>query len=130
MHVEVSPRDTLGDAHARVSTLEDTLQRALPEVDEIISHIEPAQIAQLPTNEAHSLIDTALALLRETYPTVGWHHPQVYSQGSGCVLMLHASLPPHITVDAAHHIAESAVTLLRARLPQLERVTVHTEPPE
>jgi cation diffusion facilitator family transporter len=130
MHVTVSPRETLGEAHTRVSQLEDNLQRILPEIGEVITHIEPAHTEELPSQEAQSLIDGALKLLSDTYPGVGWHHAQVYSQGSGCVLMLHASMPPNITVDAAHHIAESAVTLLRSRLPQLERVTVHTEPPE
>jgi cation diffusion facilitator family transporter len=130
MHVEVPPRETLAEAHMRVSQLEEKLQSALPEIGEILTHIEPAYIDTLPTPEAQSLIDSGLKLLNETYPGVGWHHAHVYSQGSGCVLMLHASMPPNITVDAAHHIAESAVTLLRAHLPQLERVTIHTEPPE
>ncbi|MFN8374200.1 MAG: cation diffusion facilitator family transporter [Anaerolineae bacterium] len=130
MHVTVPPRETLGEAHTRVSQLENNIQRALPELDEVITHIEPEHIDALPTQEAQPLIAEALRLLNETYPGVGWHHAQAYSQGTGCVLMLHAGMPPNITVDAAHHIAESAVTLLRSHLPQLERVTVHTEPPE
>jgi divalent metal cation (Fe/Co/Zn/Cd) transporter len=43
---------------------------------------------------------------------------------------MHVTLPPQITVEAAHRIAEDAEILLRAEIPQLERATIHTEPPD
>jgi hypothetical protein len=33
-------------------------------------------------------------------------------------------------VEQAHERAEAAETLIRARLPQIRRVTIHTEPEE
>jgi divalent metal cation (Fe/Co/Zn/Cd) transporter len=35
-----------------------------------------------------------------------------------------------ITVEAAHRLAEAAEITLRGEIPGLERVTIHTEPPE
>jgi divalent metal cation (Fe/Co/Zn/Cd) transporter len=49
---------------------------------------------------------------------------------NGFALTLHAGLPPQMSLEAAHRIAEAAEITLRAEMPQLERVTIHTEPPE
>jgi cation diffusion facilitator family transporter len=127
--VEVPPQQTLGEAHAQVSKLEQDLQNTLPEITEVITHIEPAA-AESTTDEGQALVDKALALLLEQFPAVNWHHARIYTHGTGCVLTLHAAMPPELTVEAAHQLAEAAVTLLRAHFPALERVTIHTEPPE
>jgi divalent metal cation (Fe/Co/Zn/Cd) transporter len=52
----------------------------------------------------------------------------VRSYLDGFALTTHAELPPRITIESAHAIAESAETLLRTDIPQLSRVTIHTEP--
>jgi cation diffusion facilitator family transporter len=133
MHVEVPPGQTLGVAHQQVSQLEQGVHARLPDVAEIITHIEPAltdAAGTLDPSETSSLRRQALALLQEEYPDADWHHLNVYPSSTGFTLTMHVTLPSQITVEAAHHIAESAETMLRARMPQFERVTIHTEPPE
>ncbi|MEO8607721.1 MAG: cation diffusion facilitator family transporter [Chloroflexota bacterium] len=133
MHVEVPPGQTLGVAHAQVSQLEQGVQARLPDVAEVITHIEPAltdAAGTLAPDETEALKHRALALLEAEYPHVDWHHLNVYPSTDGFTLTMHVTLPSQITVEAAHHVAESAETLLRAEMPQFERVTIHTEPPE
>jgi cation diffusion facilitator family transporter len=133
MHVEVPPGQTLGVAHAQVSQLEQGVQARLPDVTEVITHIEPALMdaaGTLSPDQTEELKRRALALLETEYPHVDWHHLNIYPSTDGFTLTMHVTLPSQITVEAAHHIAESAETLLRAEMPQFERVTIHTEPPE
>jgi cation diffusion facilitator family transporter len=133
MHVEVPPGQTLGVAHAQVSQLEQEVQAKLPDVCEVITHIEPAlteAAGTLAPEQTDVLKDRVLSLLNEEYPAADWHDLNIYPANDGFTLMMHVTLPSQITVEAAHHIAESAETLVRAKLPQFERVTIHTEPPE
>jgi cation diffusion facilitator family transporter len=137
MHVEVPPDQTLGSAHERVSRLEQKVQTALPDVAEVITHIEPAvkNDAALPVQHslesyAKILTSDALSLLEKHFPAAAWHHLWVAPSQDGFALTMHVTLPSQLSVEAAHRIAEAAETLLRAELPQIERVTIHTEPPE
>lgn len=133
MHVEVPPGQTLGVAHAQVSQLEQGVQARLPDVAEVITHIEPAltdAAGTLSPDETETLKRKVLALLQSEYPAADWHHLNIYPSTDGFTLTMHVTLPSQITVEAAHHVAESAETMLRAEMPQFERVTIHTEPPE
>lgn len=137
LHVEVPPDQTLGGAHAQVTQLEQTIQQSLPDVAEVVSHIEPAVSLQQEGSHSGatgrimlSLEDQAAHLLRSEFPDLNWHHIEVYASNGSFALSLHVTLPGQISVEAAHRIAESAETLLRAQISQIERVTIHTEPPE
>jgi cation diffusion facilitator family transporter len=133
LHVEVPPGETLGSAHERVSQLETRLQASLPDVDEVLTHIEPALNNVEPavaetTNQA--MAAQALDLLRAQFPEGNWHNIRQTTYDDGAALALHMTLPAHTTVEVAHTTAEAAETFLRARLADLRRVTIHTEPPE
>ncbi len=136
MHVEVPAGQTLHQAHAQVSTLETTLQKALPTIAQVVTHIEPAYPVVTPMEDALEQANCAhlkqqvMALLAQHYPFIGWHDACVHATPGSFALTLHAALPAEISIEAAHSIAESAETLLRSRLPQLARVTIHTEPEE
>jgi cation diffusion facilitator family transporter len=134
LHVEVPSDQTLAEAHARVSQLEQDIRAALPGLGEVLTHIEPRQIEPVAIDDesfpevALELAERAFARLQIVYPDANWHHLRVYPGADGVTLSLHVHLPAQLSVEAAHRIAESAETLLRAEMPQLERVTIHTEP--
>lgn len=134
LHVEVPPGQTLAGAHELVSQLEDQLRRDLPELRRIITHIEPAHpepAAAPPSPDPQALArleQQVRALLAEHYPEIGWHELRLRPHEKGYVLTLHAALQADLAIEAAHDLAEAAETLLRAHLPDLQRVTIHTEP--
>lgn len=135
LHVEVPAGQTLADAHQQVSQLEARLHENLAEISEVITHIEPARSEQSAPSHGRAaqvarIERAALRLLHEHYPAVDWHAVRVRPDHQGFNLSMHATLPPQMTIESAHHIAESAEALLRADLPQLDRVTIHTEPPD
>lgn len=137
MHVEVPPDQTLDAAHQQVSQLENDVRRNLPELVDVITHIEPALIDGVDSmgdegmsRQAGQLESQALRLLQTHYPGLDWHHLRVRPYNHGFSIAMHVTLPPQITVEAAHRIAEDAEILLRAEIPQFERATIHTEPPD
>lgn len=136
LHVEVPPGQTLDQAHQLVSQFEQKLHEKLPALVEIITHIEPALPAAPDADDALSqaaaqAVGTqAETLLQKHYPQVDWHDFRVCAHQRGLTMTLHAALPARISIESAHDIAESAETLLRAAFPKLDRVTIHTEPPE
>lgn len=133
LHVEVPAAQTLDEAHAQASDLEERIRARFEELDDIVTHIEPAPVEVVHADEAaqsqlEAVESAAQRLLIHLYPTVGWHKFSVHAQNSGYVLLVHAALPPQTTIEDAHQIAEQAEAHLQAALPQLERITIHTEP--
>ncbi len=133
LHVEVPAGLTLASAHEQVSRLEEAIQARLPHLRDVITHIEPASdkdnAGESPYGQGERKIkEQAITLLQEHHRTIYWHHLRVYHLDGGLALTLHATFPPQMTIDAAHDLAENAEILLRAQLPALKRVTIHTEP--
>jgi len=134
LHVEVPGEQTLSEAHAQVSKLEADIRAKLPDLHRIITHIEPMLTSDVSRDdrlvrEAADHIETqSRGLLRVHYPQVDWHDFQVRGVDTGFVMTLHATLPATMTIGAAHDIAEQAEMLLRGKIINLNRVTIHTEP--
>jgi divalent metal cation (Fe/Co/Zn/Cd) transporter len=133
MHVEVQPGLTLGEAHRQVSELEHRLQAGNPKVREVLTHIEPGSEPGAPltqTQAALALRNQALGVANDLYPNANWHHATVRLALGGYALTMHCALPASVSVEEAHAIAEHVETTVRTRLPPIQRVTIHTEPPE
>ncbi|HVO43057.1 MAG TPA: cation-efflux pump [Aggregatilineales bacterium] len=133
MHVEVSPALTLAAAHQQVTELENRVRAEVPDIRNVITHIEPASGqpgAVLQTTRAIGQRDQALAIARALYPDANWHDATIRPVMGGYAMTLHCWLPGTMSVQEAHTIAEQVETQIRAALPQIQRVTIHTEPPE
>ncbi len=128
LHVEVPPTETLETAHIRVTRLESRLRSQLPEINEVITHIEPVAPIDYRSAESRSVIQRVLTLLQDRFPAVDWHHVRVSRCQSGLSLSLHAALDGDVSLEYAHNLTEDAEVLLRANLDDLNRVTIHTEP--
>lgn len=133
MHVEVPSGQSLASAHEQVSRLESDVQAQLPDLTEVVTHIEPSLASEQNrafAAEQQRIGEQALALLRDRYPTADWHHLSVSPLDHGNALTMHVTLPAQTSVEEAHELAESAEVLVRAEMPNVQRVTIHTEPPE
>ncbi len=133
MHVEVAPTLTLDEAHRRVSELESRVRAALPDVCDVITHIEPVSGQPVPilhTTRALGYMKQALAIAHRLYPDAHWHQPTIRPAMGGYAITLHCWLPGAMSIQEAHALAEHVETQIRASIPQVQRVTIHTEPPE
>ncbi len=129
LHVEVPAGESLAQAHARATALERAIAAALPSVEAVLTHIEPALGEARALDDAGTVAE-ALALLNELDPQARWHQARLSRLEEGCALSIHAALPADLTVEQAHDRAEAAETLIRAKMPRIRRVTIHTEPEE
>lgn len=135
MHVEVPPGQTLGAAHAQVSQLEARVQQALPDVTEVVTHIEPAFSATpaetaIQRSAAAQVERDAKRLLEAHDPDAYWHDIRATRYEDGYALTMHVTLPANTTVEEAHDRAEAAELLLRRKIAGVNRATIHTEPPD
>jgi divalent metal cation (Fe/Co/Zn/Cd) transporter len=134
MHVEVPFDLTLEEAHRQVSQLERDIRQALPNLQRVVTHIEPApRVDHTPDNaalqqRATDIQEQVHEILDAQYPQVGWHDITARAMTRGFAANLHATLPAQMSVEAAHVIVEEAERSLRDRLPELAKITIHAEP--
>ncbi|NDJ53155.1 MAG: cation-efflux pump [Chloroflexi bacterium] len=134
MHVEVPADHSLGAAHALVTQLEERLKASLRELDWVVTHIEPApdQLDQpIHDQNAYRMAERALELATELYPDRDWHDLDIRLEADGgYAISLHCCLDAQVSVQDAHHFADEVATQIRAALPDIHAVVIHTEPPE
>jgi cation diffusion facilitator family transporter len=133
LHVEVPSGQTLQQAHKLVSQLEADIQHRLPEIDDIVTHIEPVQTTTVQDEEecgqeCDQVRQQILDLVQADYPDIDWHQVRLYKRETGLTLTMHAAFTEDVPIETAHCIVDQAETMLRTRLPQLTRITIHAEP--
>ncbi|MCC6905581.1 MAG: cation diffusion facilitator family transporter [Anaerolineae bacterium] len=134
MHVEVPAEQSLEEAHGLVEEFEQRLHDAIPALGPVVTHIEPAHNTdERPylLDSAHYLADSALEIAERLCPENDWHDVAIYLEpDGGFALTLHCALDGQVPVDEAHRMAEQVEVQIRAAMPDLHRVTIHTEPLE
>ena len=133
MHVEVQPELSVGEAHHIVTDFEERLQRALPQLARVVTHIEPAHTCEdtplLYDSDAHELAHSAFEIARRLYPDRGWHDLDIRAEADGgFALSMHCHVADEMPLEEAHRLAEEVETQIKASLPAIHRVTIHTEP--
>lgn len=134
LHVEVPPAQSLDEAHRQATHLEECIRAHFGDLSDVITHIEPipAEIVQAQPNASLTQIERTrqqtLDVLQTSFPLVDWHHLNLHNSDEGWVILLHAALPAHTSIEQAHQIAEQAERHLRSVIHPIERVTIHTEP--
>jgi divalent metal cation (Fe/Co/Zn/Cd) transporter len=134
--VEIDAALSLEMSHRIVSEFESRARAGIPQLVEIVTHLEPTEPGDHPRPiegaEAEALRRRIIEIADEVCGCGSGHH----------IILRHSHLPDridlsmHCEVDGetslveAHLIAERVERQLRAELPQLEHVTIHMEPPE
>jgi divalent metal cation (Fe/Co/Zn/Cd) transporter len=134
MHVEVAPGETVGQAHELVTQFEGRLRAAIPDLHRVVTHIEPAHLSEHPpadSVDAHDLARRALDIANTLYPQGLWHDLDIRGESDGgYALSVHCVVSGDMPLEEAHRLAEIVETRVRAALPAIHRVTIHTEPPD
>ena len=132
LHVEAPPQMTLDQAHGKVAAFEAALGRKLKRAS-ISTHIEPDErqgigAGQRPSPDPHH-VRAAVHETAATFAKVrGVHDLHLERVGGSDLLSFHCQVPGSITVAQAHELATRLEQTLRARIPELGRVDIHTDP--
>lgn len=134
--VEVNSTLSLTQSHALVTEFEARARSDLPDLTDIVTHLEPA----LPGDhsllmigpEADHLSDRIVAIADRVAQRPAAHHLILrHSHRPGRLdVSLHCTAPGESPLIEAHLLAEKVERQLRAEIPELDHVTIHVEPPE
>jgi divalent metal cation (Fe/Co/Zn/Cd) transporter len=134
--VEIDSSLSLELSHRIVSEFESRARTEIPQLVEIVTHLEPTEPGDHPKPiegaEAEALRQRIIQIADEVCGCGAGHHIILrHSHVPNRIdLSMHCEVPGDTSLPEAHLIAERVERQLRAELPQLEHVTIHVEPPE
>jgi cation diffusion facilitator family transporter len=132
LHLEVPDGLTLEEAHAKATAFEQALREAIPDITEVVTHLEPvgedtARRDATAADEA-AVMDMLRHLSEELGVNCQPHSVMMRRAGGELQLSLHCTLNGDVSIAEAHTVAERAEGLLRSQVPNLGRVVIHMEP--
>lgn len=138
VHVGVDPRLTLGQAHDLVDRLERELRQRSPEIKEVHTHIEMADLQVQEGDRAPE--DVSQHVRREVegivegMPALSSPHNVIVRRsrdgGDRYYVSLECATAPETPVALAHQLSHQLEQELKERLQGVVEVFVHVEPPE
>ncbi len=133
LHLEVSDKLTVEEAHTQATAFEEALRRTLPAIDQVITHIEPTSdglVRKQATRADEARVREALAEL-EAENGLGCHPHDVTVRKVGGELQVtfHCAMDAALPITEAHTLTERVESELRNRVAHLGRVVIHVEPP-
>jgi divalent metal cation (Fe/Co/Zn/Cd) transporter len=131
LHLKLPGELSLEDAHAIASDVEAAIKEAVPEVDEVQTHLEPLvepAEGRRPSESATARdAETVLRIVRET--TGGTPRELRFLEtDDGLVAYLTLGLDPRSALQDAHAQASVIEQRIRDERPSISDVIVHTEP--
>jgi len=134
LHLEVPDSLRMGEAHNQATRFEEALHAAIPGLDEIVTHIEPAGDASAtknasPEDEAR-MLEAILRTAKRLDVACEPHQIHVRRVEDELVLSFHCLIDPSTDISQAHALSAQMERELRSEVPELERVVIHLEPVE
>jgi cation diffusion facilitator family transporter len=133
VHLEVNQTLRVGEAHEQVTKFEKELRQALPGVDQIVTHIEPAgdeaAIQRATPAEKARVLQALKSLQAETGISCQPHDVTVHRVAGELSVSFHCVMSADAAITDAHILTERVEQRLRTQVPNLGHVVIHVEPP-
>lgn len=134
LHLEVVDSLSLEEAHNQATTFEEALRQALPDIEQVVSHIEPTGDAtatrQVVQSDEVALRKALHAICNGLGVDCQPHEIVVLRTGDELAVSFHCRLDKDLPITDAHSLTERIESDLRARVAHLGRVVIHVEPGE
>jgi cation diffusion facilitator family transporter len=130
-HIELDERMTLKDAHDQVTELEADMRRDIPEISDILTHIEsePATIETLEELVSDAELERRLRTAAEKFPEILDVHDFAVKRVRGRLYVaLHCTLSDDLSLARVHDIQTELEIRFKQEAPELFRVLIHPEP--
>ncbi len=132
LHLEVDAQLSLAVAHEKATAFETSLRRAVPDLGQVVTHIEPRDLQvgvdRPEPGDEEQVLAVLHDLARENAFRCNPHQVTVHRTGGELSVSFHCALEADIGITAAHELTERVERALRSRLPGLGRVVIHVEP--
>jgi len=130
-HIELDERMTLKAAHDRVTELETDMLHDLPEISDILTHIEsePATIEQPEEVVSDTELEQRLKRVASHFPEILDVHDFVVKRVRGrTYISCHCTLSDDLSLARVHDIQTELEIRFKQDAPELFRVLIHPEP--
>src|SRR5437660_602257 len=131
-HIELDERMTLKEAHDQVTELEAEMRQDVPEISEILTHIdsEPATIERPEELVGDAELEHRLKAVAAQFPEILDVHDFVFKRVRGRLyLSCHCTLSDSLlSLSRVHDIQTDLEIRFKQDAPQLFRVLIHPEP--
>ena len=130
-HIELDERMTLKQAHDQVTELEAELRRDVPEIAEILTHIEsePATIERPEELVGDARLERRLKAVAAQFPEILDVHDFVFKRVRGRLYVsCHCTLSDNLSLARVHDIQTELEIRFKQEAPELFRVLIHPEP--
>jgi len=132
LHVEVKDTLRLEEAHTQVTQFEEATRRTLPDISEIVTHIEPigdaAATRQVLQAEDKQIIEAVQRIAEQSDLHCEPHDINVHRLGNELSISFHCLQAADTPIIDAHNVTEKIERVLREQVPGLRRVVIHLEP--
>jgi cation diffusion facilitator family transporter len=130
-HVELDERMTLKQAHDQVTVLEADMRSEVPEIADILTHIEsePATIEMPEELVSDAELEHRLKAVATQFPEVLDMHNVIIKRVRGRLYVsCHCTLSDNLPLSRVHDIQTELETRFKQDAPELFRVLIHPEP--
>jgi cation diffusion facilitator family transporter len=130
-HIELDERMSLKDAHDQVTELEADMRRDVPEISDILTHIEsePATIERPEQLVGDAKLERRLRAVAAQFPEIVDVHDFVFKRVRGRLyLSCHCTLSDALPLARVHEIQTELEIRFKRDAPELYRVLIHPEP--
>jgi cation diffusion facilitator family transporter len=118
--IGIAPGAAVGQGHAAADRVEEVLRARLPDAD-VVVHVEPR-------DSDAEIRERALAAALGVPEVRELHNLVVLDVDGRVEVSLHLKLPGHVSLDAAHDVAEEVERAILAAVPEVVDVRTHLEP--
>jgi cation diffusion facilitator family transporter len=130
-HIELDERMTLKQAHDQVTELEADMRRDLPEISDILTHIEsePATIETPEELVGDAELEHRLKAVAAQFPEILDVHEFIFKRVRGHLFVsCHCTLSDDLSLARVHDIQTELEIRFQQDAPELFRVLIHPEP--
>ena len=130
-HLEVNETMPLKQAHEMATRLEEEIQRELPQVSSILTHIEnqPETIEQPESLEQDRQLEIRLRKVAEAFPEIlDTHDVMVTRIGSHLKVSCHCTMPDDLPMAKVHEVITALEGAFKLDAPEVDRLLIHPEP--
>jgi cation diffusion facilitator family transporter len=130
-HIELDERMSLKDAHDQVTELEADMRREVPEIADIITHIEsePATIEKPEEVLSDAGLEKCLKAVAEHFPEVlDIHEFSIKRVRGRLYVSCHCTFSDDLSLASVHDIQTELEIRFKQVAPELFRVLIHPEP--
>jgi divalent metal cation (Fe/Co/Zn/Cd) transporter len=130
-HIELDERMSLKEAHNQVTELEADMLRDVPEISDILTHIEsePATIERPEAVVSDAELERRLKTVASQFPEVLDVHEFIFKRVRGrTYLSCHCTLSDELSLARVHEIQTELEIRFKLDAPELYRVLIHPEP--